>query len=84
MNLRGHRNSVVLRAVLAVADLPEAPTAEGRAIDISNARLNRKDRQERKDIAMVLLRIANKGIFFALLAILAVHPGRVGDLTADG
>ncbi len=52
---------------------PPAHTSRG------SRTLNREDRQERKDIAKDLLRIANKGIFFAFFAFFAVQKGRVGE-----
>jgi hypothetical protein len=54
------------------------PFSRVRAIGELIAHLNRQERQERKDIAMGLLRIANKGIFFALFAIFAVQKGGRG------
>ena len=45
---------------------------------ILSARLNRQDRQERKDIAKDLLRIAYKDFFFALFAFFAVQTGGRG------
>jgi hypothetical protein len=49
------------------------PFSRGRAIGGLSAHLNRQERQERKDIALDLLRISNKGIFFALFAVFAVQ-----------
>jgi hypothetical protein len=50
----------------------------GRAIDRLSARLNRKGRQERQDIAKDLLPIANKKFLLCALCVLRGSNGWVG------